>query len=107
MKTTIEINEYEIVIEEMDGKIMVSAMKDEEVVEEFELEAGEVEDYDDEEGDDMSAFGEDDEDMEEEDDFEDMEGEDDDNDDDMEEESKDDESGKLESFSYFVKKRKK
>ena len=34
MKTTIEVNGYEIKIEEMEGKIMVSAMKDDEVVEE-------------------------------------------------------------------------
>ena len=112
MKTTIEVSGYEIKIEEMEGKIMVSAMKDEEVVEEFELESegmegeedfgGEMEGDDDE----MSAFGEegeeegeefgDDDEMEEEgDEFEEEEGE-------MEEEE-----GKLESFSYFVKRRKK
>ena len=70
MKTTIEVSGFEIKIEEMDGKIMVSAMKDEEVVEEFELESEEMEggeDFGDDEmegDDDMSAFGE--EDMEEE-----------------------------------------
>jgi len=106
MKTTIEVNGFEIKIEEMDGKIMVSAMKDDEVVEEFELESEGMEgdeDFDDDEmeGDDdeMSSFGEDD-DMEEEEDFDDdeeMGGEE------MEEE----EEGKLESFNYFVKRRKK
>jgi len=67
MKTTIEVNGFEIKIEEMDGKIMVSAMKDDEVVEEFELESEGMEgdeDFDDDEmeGDDdeMSSFGEDD-----------------------------------------------
>lgn len=121
MKTTIEVSGYEIKIEEMEGKIMVSAMKDDEVVEEFELESegmeGEegFEDDDMEGGDDeMSAFG--DEEMEEEGDFEDdddMEGgegefEDDDDMEDMGEEGEEDEeAGKLESFSYFVKRRKK
>jgi len=110
MKTTIEVNGFEIKIEEMDGKIMVSAMKDDEVVEEFELESEGMEgdeDFDGEEmegDDDMSAFGEE-EDMEEEGDFdeEDMDEEG------MEEEGEEmeEEEGKLESFSYFVKNRKK
>jgi hypothetical protein len=105
MKTTIEVSGFEIKIEEMDGKIMVSAMKDNEVVEEFELESEEMsgEEMSQEEmedDDDMSAFGEE-EDMEEEGDFdeEDMEDE--------EEMEDDEEEGKLESFSYFVKNRKK
>ena len=75
MKTTIEVSGYEIKIEEMEGKIMVSAMKDEEVVEEFELEAEGLEgeegfDDDEMEGgeDEMAPFG--DEEMEEEGDFE-------------------------------------
>ena len=114
MKTTIEVNGYEIKIEEMEGKIMVSAMKDDEVVEEFELESGEMEGGegfegdDDMEGDEMSAFGEEEE-MEEEGDFEDddMEGEEGFEDDDMEDMEEDEEAGKLESFSYFVKRRKK
>jgi hypothetical protein len=111
MKTTIEVNGFEIKIEEMDGKIMVSAMKDDEVVEEFELESEEMEggeDFGDDEmegDDDMSAFGEE-EDMEEEEDFgddEEMDGEDmDDEGEEMEEEE-----GKLESFNHFVKRRNK
>ena len=116
MKTTIEVNGYEIKIEEMEGKIMVSAMKDDEVVEEFELESegmegGEGFEDDDMEGDEMSAFG--DEEMEEEGDFEDdddMEGGDEfeEDDDDMEDMGQEEEeAGKLESFSYFVKRRKK
>jgi len=111
MKTTIEVNGFEIKIEEMDGKIMVSAMKDDEVVEEFELESEEMEggeDFGDDEmegDDDMSAFGEE-EDMEEEGDFdeEDMDEED------MDEEGEEmegEEEGKLESFNHFVKRRKK
>jgi hypothetical protein len=107
MKTTIEVGGYEIKIEEMEGKIMVSAMKDEEVVEEFELESegmeGEEGFEDEMEGgeDEMSAFGEEGE-MEEEGDFdEDEMGEDDMDEEEMEEE------GKLESFNHFVKRRKK
>jgi hypothetical protein len=111
MKTTIEVSGFEIKIEEMDGKIMVSAMKDDEVVEEFELESEGMEggeDFDGEEmeGDDdeMSSFGEDD--MEEEGDFD----GDDMDEDDMDEEGEEmeeEEEGKLESFNHFVKRRKK
>jgi len=103
MKTTIEVGGYEIKIEEMEGKIMVSAMKDEEIVEEFELESegmeGEEGFEDEMEGgeDEMSAFGEEGE-MEEEGDFD---------EDDMEEEEEMEEEGKLESFNHFVKRRKK
>jgi hypothetical protein len=103
MKTTIEVQGFEIKIEEMEGKITVSAMKEGETVEEFELESEDFESQDMPEGDeddDMDAFGEE-EDMEEEDDFEEESEE-------MEEESEEmEEEGKLESFSYFVKKRKK
>jgi len=115
MKTTIEVSGFEIKIEEMDGKIMVSAMKDDEVVEEFELESegmeGDEDFGDDEmEGDDdeMSSFGDDD--MEEEEDFgddEEMDGEDMDDEGEEMEEMEEDEEGKLESFNYFVKRRKK
>lgn len=38
MKTTIEINGFEIVIAEQEGSIIVSAVKDDETVEEFTLE---------------------------------------------------------------------
>ena len=42
MKTTIEIHGYEIVIDEpQEGLVTVSAIKDGEVIEEFELEGGE------------------------------------------------------------------
>jgi hypothetical protein len=114
MKTTIEIHGYEIKIDEMNDRILVSAVKDGETVEEFELdvEAG-FEDEDDMEG--MEAFGE-----EEEEDF-DMGDEDDDmGDDDDDEEFDDDEMGeegqemedeeesgkKLESFNHFVRRKK-
>ena len=110
MKTTIEINGFEIVIEEIDGLITVSAVKDEEVIEEFEIQSGaesdeegaqEVQDDEEEESQDeeeseemgeMMPFGE-----EEEEDFQEEE----------EEESQEEEEGsKLESFQSFLKKRK-
>ncbi len=54
MKTTVEINDYIITIEEIGGNISVSATKDEEVVEEFtiEIEEGQNE----EENDDVQGF---------------------------------------------------
>lgn len=105
MKTTIEVSGYEIKIEEMEGKLMVSAMKDGEVVEEFELESEMGEDFGDDDMQDdeeMSAFG-----SEEEDDMD----EDDMDEDGMEEEedfdSKEEEGKTLESFAHFVRNRKK
>jgi len=112
MKTTIEVGGYEIMIEEMEGNITVSASKEGEVVEEFELAAEDFESQGGEMGDDdeMMSFG--DEDMEEEGDFgeEDMEeGEEEEGEEFGEEEEEEEEEGegKLESFSFFVKNRKK
>jgi hypothetical protein len=118
MKTTIEVNGYEIVIEETDGMVSVSAMKDDEIVEEFQLEAdsesfdgdddmdmdSDVKDFDDFEGGDDDSFGgeeEEDFDSDDMDDDGEDEGDDDDESDEMEEEE-----GKLESFQSFLKKRK-
>lgn len=100
MKTKVEINGYEIEIEEMDGRIMVKATREneegeEEVVEEFTLEAEGGEEA--AEGEEVQGFGEF-EGGEEEGDF-DEEGED------FEEEG-DEEEVKLESFQSFVNKRK-
>jgi hypothetical protein len=105
MKTTIEVHGFEIKIDEMEDKVLVSAMKDGETIEEFELDVEGFENEDDDMGG-MDAFGEE---GDEEEDFggEEEEDEDDDmeeEDDDMEE---DEDEGKLESFSHFVKKRKK
>jgi hypothetical protein len=76
MKTTIEVNGYEIVIEETDGFVSVSALKDDEVIEEFQLEStsgsesedemGEVGEMTDGDEDELLAFGQDEE---EDDDF--------------------------------------
>jgi len=104
MKTTIEINGYVIEISEEGGNINVSAIKDEEVIEEFSLEV-EGEDSDSE---DVKPFG-----AEEEDDFD---GEFDENDlEDSEEEEDDDEDedverlkdSALESFQSFINKKRK
>ena len=115
MKTTIEINGYEIVIEEVDGVISVSAVKDEEVIEEFEIQSGEsqsedgeeAQDFGGEEVQDFEEFGSDEDESqgESQDEFE---GDDDsDDDDDNEPQSQEeDEERKLESFNSFLKKRK-
>lgn len=65
MKTTIEVHGYEIVIEETEMGVSVSAMKDDETVESFELDLEGGQDFEDDMEDD---FEEDD--FEEESDFE-------------------------------------
>ena len=107
MKTTIEVQGYEIKIDEMNDKIMISAEKDGEVVEEFELEIESGFEDDDMGG--MEPFE-----GQEEEDFGDEEFGDDDMEDEMEEDEMEeeedemgDEESKLESFSHFVKRRKK
>ena len=106
MKTTIEINGYEVVIEETEGVLTVKAQKDEETIEEFEIDTTE-----EGEGEGVQAFGEgeDDEDFEDEDgeDFGDEDGEDfgDEDFEDGEEPAQEEET-KLESFNSFIQKRK-
>ena len=109
MKTTIEVHGYEIKIDEMNDKILVSAIKDGETVEEFEIEVEPGFEDDDMGG--MEPFeGEEEEDFEmgdrESEDDEEMEDDDDDMEE-MEEDEMEEEESKLESFSHFVKKRKK
>ena len=108
MKTTIEVNGFEIKIEELEGKITVVAEKDGEVMEEFELESGEEvagEEVAGEEGEEMMPFGdEEEEDFEADEEEEEMDEEEEEMD---EEEEEMDEEGKLESFNSFIKKRKK
>ena len=99
MKTTIEMEGLEIVISADETKLTVSAMRDDEVVEEFEVELSE-EGEDSEEGEYLKSFG----DTEEEGDFEDMEMPE--GDDDEEDDDDDEEEGQLESFQSFIKKRK-
>ena len=108
MKTTIEINGYEIVIEEIDGLISVSAVKDEEVIEEFEIQSGaqsQGDDFGDETQGDEEEFG-----GEEVQDFEEFggdesEAQEDDEENELEEEGEEKNESKLESFQSFLKKR--
>ena len=59
MKTTIEVNGFEIVISEENGVISVSAMKDGEMMEEFEIQTEESEGGEETmSDDDMSDFDE-------------------------------------------------
>ena len=104
MKTKVEVNGYEIVIEEKDGVISVSATKDEEVIEEFEIETeeGQGNEEDSEEVQDFDEFGQD-----EEEDFEGDEDSEEDSEEDEESELEEDENDvKLESFQSFINKRK-
>jgi hypothetical protein len=98
MKTTVEINDYIITIEEIDGNISVSATKDEEVVEEFtiEVEEGQEEEEGQEDVQGFDDFGRD----EEEDNFGDDSEEE-------EEEEEEKEMGQLETFQSFISKKNK
>jgi hypothetical protein len=106
MKTTIEVQGYEIKIDEMNDKIMISAEKDGEVVEQFELEIDPG--FEDDNMGGMEPFeGDEEEDFEEMDDMDDDDMEDmEEGDDDMEEDEEEEGESKLESFSHFVKRRK-
>jgi hypothetical protein len=103
MKTKVEINGYEIEIEERDGLISVTATFEDEVVEEFQIETeegqGDEEGQEDVQG--FDEFGQD-----EEEDFgqDDEEGQDDEDED--EEEGQNEMEGKLESFQAFINKKK-
>jgi len=99
MKTKIEVNGYEIAIEEVNGVISVIATKDEEVVEEFSIETEEVQEGEEsQDGEDLKSFdkfG-----KEEEVDFEEGEEE-------IEEEMEDLEESKLVTFDAFLEKNNK
>lgn len=104
MKTKVEINGYEIEIEERDGLISVTATFEDEVVEEFQIETEEgqgEEGQEDVQG--FDEFG-----QEEEEDFgqEDEEGQDDDEFEGEEDEDEEGLEGKLESFQSFINKKK-
>lgn len=104
MKTTIEVNGYTIVIEDIDGNVNVSAIKDDETIEEFTLESGSFEGQDEEEG---EVQGFDEFSGEEEEDFEgeDLEEMEDDEDEMEEDEDEDEDEGQLESFNKFIKRK--
>jgi hypothetical protein len=105
MKTTIEIKGYQIVINETEELVTVTAMKDDETVEEFSLELTEGEEAQGEEGirsfDDFGG---------EEEDFGGEESQDEIQDeiqDELEEDDDDDNEGRaLESFQSFINKKK-
>jgi hypothetical protein len=101
MVTKVEINGYEITIEEMEGVISVKAEKDEEIIEEFTIETEEGE-----EGEDVKGFGEF---GDEEEDFGGEESQDDLEDElqDEEEDEDEDENERpaLESFQSFINKK--
>lgn len=99
MVTKVEINGYEITIEEMEGVISVKAEKDEEIIEEFTIETEEGE-----EGEDVKGFGEF---GDEEEDFggEESQEEDEDELQDEEEDEDDNERPALESFQSFINKK--
>ena len=112
MKTTIEVNGFEIKIEELEGKITVVAEKDGEVMEEFELESGE--EVAGEEGEEMMPFGEEGEEdfgqAQEEEEFGQAQEEEEEEEEEEEfgqAQEEEEEEGKLESFNSFIKKRNK
>ena len=107
MKTTIEIKGYQIVIDETEELLTVTAMKGDETVEEFSLELTEGEEGEESKGGDgiksFDDFGD------EEEDFDDEEIQDETQDeiqDELEEEEEEEESeNKLESFQSFINKK--
>ena len=108
MKTTIEIKGYQIVIEETEELVTVTAMKDDETVEEFSLELTEGEEAQDEEGiRSFDDFGGEEEDFggEESDELQD-EIQDEIQDDIEGDEDEDEDDSALESFQSFINKKK-
>ena len=103
MKTKIEINGVEVEIEATDSLLTIKVEKEDETIEEFEIETGEAvegeaeEGEESEEGEDIKAFGE----FEEEEDFEDVPAGAE------EEEEQFEESAQLESFTSFLEKQTK
>ena len=107
MKTTIEIKGYQIVIDETEELVTVTAMKDDETVEEFSLELTEGEESQGE-NDDIRSF---DDFGGEEEDFGGEEAQDDELQDEIqdeleEEEEEEESENKLESFQSFINKKK-
>jgi len=112
MITKVEINGYEITIEENEGLITVRAEKDEEIIEEFSIETEEAQEGEEsEEGEGIKSFGDF---GGEEEDFgsqEEEESQDEDEDEEselgeMQDEDEEESENKLESFQSFINKKK-
>lgn len=105
-KVEIEIGDYEIQIEEVDGVITVKAEKDDEIVEEFSIEVEESEGGEELEGEELEG----EEDIKGFEDFggeeEDFEGGEESEEFESEEDEEEVEGPALESFQSFIKKRK-
>jgi len=113
MKTKVEINGYEIEIEEMEGRISVKAEFDGEVIEEFSIETEEAQEGEEsEDGEGIKSFddfGGEEEDFAGEEAPEGLEDEiqdDEEGQDDDEEEEEEENGSALESFQSFINKKK-
>jgi hypothetical protein len=104
MKTTIEIKGYQIVIDETEELVTVTAIKDDETVEEFSLELTEGEEGEEAQGEEgirsFDDFGG------EEEDFGGEESQDEEESQEEEEEEEEESENKLESFQSFINKKK-
>lgn len=122
MKTTIEVKGYQIVIEETENEISVTAIKDDETMEEFTLNLGEESEGSGEEKSDdndiksFDEFGDEEDDFEGSEEKEGEESDDDDDDDEYDDEYEDDDEPveqkskdepALESFQSFINRRRK
>jgi len=105
MKTTIEIKGYQIVIDETEEMVTVTAMKDDETVEEFTLDLGEEAQGEEAQGEDgirsFDDFGGEEEDFDGEESQEEEELQDE-----IEEDEEDMNGSALESFQSFINKKK-
>lgn len=105
MKTTIEIKGYQIVIDETEEMVTVTAMKDDETVEEFTLDLGEEAQGEEAQGEDgiksFDDFGGEEEDFDGEEYQEEEELQDE-----IEEDEEDMNGSALESFQSFINKKK-
>jgi hypothetical protein len=117
MKTKVEINGYEIEIEEMEGRISVKAEFEGEVIEEFSIDTEEAQEGEESEGEESEGgegiksfgdFGGEEEDFAGEEAPEGLEDEiqDDEEGDDDDEEDEEENGSALESFQSFINKKK-
>ena len=109
MKTTIEIKGYQIVIDETEEMVTVTAMKDDETVEEFSLDLGEEAQGKEAQGEEgirsFDDFGGEEEDFDGEEAQDEDELQDEIQDEEDEEDEEEDSENKLESFQSFINKK--